>query len=196
MLRAFGAAVPHQHPRGLPSTRAFVSCHPTTSQLKEGAQGALSDTPRSWGLRGKGGIQLTLPQGCTNTTLKYQPPAALVVDCRNELPKNTPDPSSRTYGTLSHLLWLCIAAGYKKCGSAPAECLCGVTPSAGCPVCGCVCVAGQNSLLDRAACKGNHSAAAAAVAAACRRPSNSDLLSSFDCKWPSAPVKVVLNSGR
>ena len=112
MLWAIGAAVPHQHPRGLPSTRAFVSCHPTTSQLKEGAQGALSDTPRSWGLRGKGGIQLTLPQGCTNTTLKYQPPAALVVDCRNELPKNTPDPSSRTYGTLSHLLWLCIAAGY------------------------------------------------------------------------------------
>ena len=86
------------------------------SQLKEGAQGALSDTPRSWGLRGKGGIQLTLPQGCTNTTLKYQPPAALVVDCRNELPKNTPDPSSRTYGTLSYLLWLCIAAGYHQPG--------------------------------------------------------------------------------
>jgi len=124
MLWAIGAAVPHQHPRGLPSTRAFVSCHPTTSQLKEGAQGALSDTPRSWGLRGKGGIQLTLPQGCTNTTLKYQPPAALVVDCRNELPKNTPDPSSRTYGTLSHLLWLCIAAGYKKCGRAPRQSAC------------------------------------------------------------------------
>ena len=139
MLWAIGAAVPHQHPRGLPSTRAFVSCHPTTSQLKEGA---LSDTPRSWGLRGKGGIQLTLPQGCTNTTLKYQPPAALVVDCRNELPKNTPDPSSRTYGTLSHLLWLCIAAGYKKCGSAPAECLCGVTALCRVP-CVWMCVCGR-----------------------------------------------------